>query len=248
MALKWLRRGAAGEEDATARMAGVAGQRWRERGEDAAAKEGRKRAVAVVGGWQRRQAMGRRGRRGDGGGCLHGCTEEEQRVMAACVVAGCSLRSRSEKEEGGSRIQRGLPQGRWAAGGTVDTTGQQLVVAAGQWLRAGEGGGSGVGVRSAQQWLRLRAREAAAEAALEEKGRWWPVAGAGEEEGVAAMAAQQAVGRRRVMTGAAAKKAAADEGGEEEGATVTGEGVTEEEVTTTTRAAVGEVGCDREGR
>ncbi|RWW01621.1 hypothetical protein GW17_00035331 [Ensete ventricosum] len=61
------------------------------------------------------------------------------------------------------------------------------------------------------------------------------------------MAAQQAVGRRRVMAGAAAKKAAADEGGEEEGATVTGEGATEEEVTTTARAAVGEVGCGREG-
>ncbi|RWW68520.1 hypothetical protein BHE74_00023954 [Ensete ventricosum] len=48
----------------------------------------------------------------------------------------------------------------------------------------GEGGGYGVSVTSAQWWLRLRAREAATEVALEEKGRWWPAAGAWEEEGV----------------------------------------------------------------
>ncbi|RWV84875.1 hypothetical protein GW17_00053380 [Ensete ventricosum] len=54
----------------------------------------------------------------------------------------------------------------------------------GRCLRAGEGGGCGISVRSAQWWLRLRAREATVEATLEEKGRWWSAPGAGEEEGV----------------------------------------------------------------
>ncbi|RWW80272.1 hypothetical protein BHE74_00011391 [Ensete ventricosum] len=55
--------------------------------------------------------------------------------------------------------------------GNDDVAGQQLAATTGRWLRAGEGGGCGVSVRSAQQWLRLRATEAAVEAALEEKGR-----------------------------------------------------------------------------
>ncbi|RZR93733.1 hypothetical protein BHM03_00022294 [Ensete ventricosum] len=93
--------------------------------------------------------------------------------MAEGVTVGCSLRSRDGEEEGGSRVQRGLPQGRQAAGGVVDVAGQRLVeeaamvdwlqaaggtidvaghrlaVVVGRWLRAGEGGGSGVNVRSA---------------------------------------------------------------------------------------------------
>ncbi|RRT39624.1 hypothetical protein B296_00042383 [Ensete ventricosum] len=78
----------------------------------AANRGGRKRATAIAGGWQRRQAVGRRGRRGDS------------------VAASCSLRSRREEEEGGSGVRRGLLQGRRAAGGAVDAAGQRLAATA----------------------------------------------------------------------------------------------------------------------
>ncbi|RZR91079.1 hypothetical protein BHM03_00019126 [Ensete ventricosum] len=83
-------------------------------------------------GWRRRKeecsssrrqlaaTMGRRGRRGDSGGGLRGYTEEEHRVMATA-----------------------------ATGGVVNAVGQRLATVAGQWPRVGEGGGSGISVRSA---------------------------------------------------------------------------------------------------
>ncbi|RWW41951.1 hypothetical protein BHE74_00052529 [Ensete ventricosum] len=130
------------------------------------------------------RAVGRRGRRGDGGNGLRGCIEV-QKVMTVGVVVGCNLRSHRREEEGGSKGCRRGGGLLAAAGGIVDAARQHLVVAAGKWPRAGEGGGSGVSMRSTQQWLRLRAREGAVEAALEEEGRWWPAAGAdfGEEKG-----------------------------------------------------------------
>ncbi|RRT32751.1 hypothetical protein B296_00047068 [Ensete ventricosum] len=66
--------------------------------------------------------------------------------------------------------------------GSDDKQGKQKVKKA-----EGEGSsyGYGVSVRRVQRWLRMRAREAAAEAALEDKREM--VAGVGEE-GVAAMA------------------------------------------------------------
>ncbi|RRT78167.1 hypothetical protein B296_00012882 [Ensete ventricosum] len=65
-------------------------------------------------------AVGRRGRRGDSGGGLCGCTEEEHKVMTTA-----------------------------ATGGVVNAAGQRLATVAGQWPRVGEGGDSGINVRSA---------------------------------------------------------------------------------------------------
>ncbi|RZS18304.1 hypothetical protein BHM03_00050552 [Ensete ventricosum] len=79
-----------------------------------AGRGGRKRTTAVIDGWQWRQAVGRRGRRGDAGGGLRGCIEEEYRVMAVGVAADCSLWSRNGKEEGGSGVWRGRG---WASAG-----------------------------------------------------------------------------------------------------------------------------------
>ncbi|RZR93263.1 hypothetical protein BHM03_00021722 [Ensete ventricosum] len=74
------------------------------------------------------------------------------------------------------------------AEGAVDSVGKWLVAMARRWSRAGERGGNGISVRSAQRWLQLRATEVAIETTLEEKGRWWPAIGVGEEEGATLMA------------------------------------------------------------
>ncbi|RZS20494.1 hypothetical protein BHM03_00053021, partial [Ensete ventricosum] len=73
----------------------------------ATGRVGRKWAATVTGSCQWRQAMWRRRRRGDGGSSLRGCTEEEQRVMAAGVAASCNLRSCDIKEEGGAGFSEG---------------------------------------------------------------------------------------------------------------------------------------------
>ncbi|RWW42590.1 hypothetical protein BHE74_00051847 [Ensete ventricosum] len=78
-----------------------------------------------------------------------GNDEEEQRVMAVGVAASCNLRLHGEEEEGGNEVRYGLSQGKRVAGGVVDATGHQLAATTRRWPRAGEGGGSGVNVRSA---------------------------------------------------------------------------------------------------
>ncbi|RWW36584.1 hypothetical protein BHE74_00058381 [Ensete ventricosum] len=50
-------------------------------------------------------AVGRRGRRGDGGHGLRGYAEEEHRVMAAGVAVRCNLRSHGGEEEGGNGVR-----------------------------------------------------------------------------------------------------------------------------------------------
>ncbi|RWW23585.1 hypothetical protein GW17_00012163, partial [Ensete ventricosum] len=104
-----------------------------------------------------------------------------------------------------------------AVRGTFNIAGQRLAVAAARWPRAREGGGSGVSVRSAQRWLRLRAREVAVEATLEEKGRWWPTVGAEEEEGEVAMAAAASGGEEKGDGRGCGQEGTIDEGGEESG-------------------------------
>ncbi|RRT69387.1 hypothetical protein B296_00008372 [Ensete ventricosum] len=71
---------------------------------------------------------------------------------------------------------------------------------------AGEGGGCGVSVRSAQRWLQLRAREAAAAAVLAD----------GRSKGDGAAAKATLVDDRSRGDGAAAEVLTADEGGEED--------------------------------
>ncbi|RRT43222.1 hypothetical protein B296_00027886 [Ensete ventricosum] len=132
----------------------------------------------VVGGQQQGGRRGGQQRVATVAGKGNGAAEEKTTKMDGLQA----VESHDEEEKGGSK--RGLPQGRRAVGGAVDVAGQRLAATTGRWPRAGEGGGSGVSVRSAQRWLRLRAMEAAIEATLEEKGRWWSVVGAGEEEGV----------------------------------------------------------------
>ncbi|RWW08265.1 hypothetical protein BHE74_00043432 [Ensete ventricosum] len=94
--------------------AGSAGSKAKGAIKAVAGRGGRKRTTAVIDGWQWRQAVGRRGRRGDAGGGLRGCIEEEYRVMAVGVAADCSLWSRNGKEEGGSGVWRGRG---WASAG-----------------------------------------------------------------------------------------------------------------------------------
>ncbi|RRT62952.1 hypothetical protein B296_00020707 [Ensete ventricosum] len=84
--------------------------------------------------------------------------KEEAAVEIAATTSG-----------GEEKGDQGLPQGGEllaAVGDAINIAGQQLAMVAGRWSRTGEGGGSGVNERSAQQWLLLRAREAAAEAGV----------------------------------------------------------------------------------
>ncbi|RWV81091.1 hypothetical protein GW17_00057522, partial [Ensete ventricosum] len=56
-------------------------------------------------------AVGRRGRRGDGGRGLRGYAEEENRVMAAGVAVRCNLRSHGGEEEGATGSGKGCRRG-----------------------------------------------------------------------------------------------------------------------------------------
>ncbi|RRT76997.1 hypothetical protein B296_00004420, partial [Ensete ventricosum] len=169
------KQGVVGEEDATKWMAGTA--RQLEGAETIALdpQAGRvNKAERVI-----KAATGR------GGGKR---AVAVQKVMTVGVAVGCNLRSHHKEKKGAAGSSKGYRRGGGllaAAGGAVDAAGQHLVVAVGKWPRAGEGGGSGVSMRSTQQWLRLRAREGAVEATLEEEGRWWSAAGAdfGEAKG-----------------------------------------------------------------
>ncbi|RZR82719.1 hypothetical protein BHM03_00009197, partial [Ensete ventricosum] len=105
----------------------------------------------------------------EGSGCCRGGVATLQ-VLRLAVAFGHA----TGKKKGATGSDEGCRRGGGllaAAGGTVNTIGQRLAATVGRWPRAGEGGGSGVSVRSAQRWLRLRAREDAIEATLEEKGR-----------------------------------------------------------------------------
>ncbi|RWW69956.1 hypothetical protein BHE74_00022405 [Ensete ventricosum] len=94
------------------------------------------------------------------------------------------LRQREEKEATG--VRRGMRQR-----GPARKQGRKVRVAT-----TGEGGDCGVNVRSAQRWLRMRAREAAAEAALADgksmgERRGLCAGGVATEEGVAAAVVEE---------------------------------------------------------
>ncbi|RWW68904.1 hypothetical protein BHE74_00023554 [Ensete ventricosum] len=212
--------GRGGDEDAIARMVAAAGQCWREqkqqrwicRQEGSTTQNGQSRLwLAEEEGRGQRQssAVGNGGKRWGG---------EEKGATVLLLAASFSCMVGKKKGAAGSdegyRREGGLLA---AVGGTVNVAGQRLVVAAVRWPRAREGGGSGVSVSSAQRWLQLRAREAAVEVALEEKGRWWPTVGAGEEEGEAAMAVAGSGGEEKGDGRGYSQEGTVDEGGEESG-------------------------------
>ncbi|RZS06522.1 hypothetical protein BHM03_00037196, partial [Ensete ventricosum] len=162
---------------------GVAAAVWQRRGLQVVAVRGRGRTATTDGRRLRaRQRLGqllRQGRWGyeeeatmvDGLQVAEGWSRRQwQRVLWLVAAFGCV----AGKKKGAAGFGEGCRRGGGplaAAGGAVDVAGQRLAAAARRWLRAGEGGGSDISVRSAQRWLRLRAREAATEATLEEKGR-----------------------------------------------------------------------------
>ncbi|RWW45335.1 hypothetical protein BHE74_00048829 [Ensete ventricosum] len=111
--------------------------------------------------------------------------KKQRRLKERAMAMAIAWQGRRRGQRGPVRAVAG-EAGYW---GTVDEAGQQLAATVGRWPRAGEGGGSGINMRSAQRWLWLRAREAAVKAALEEKGIWWSAIGAKKEEGAATMPA-----------------------------------------------------------
>ncbi|RWV91254.1 hypothetical protein GW17_00046466, partial [Ensete ventricosum] len=164
------------------------GRRKRRSRERAAATYGRKggkedlaAGTEVAGSWQRRQVVGRRRRR--------------RTATALAMGGGRKKTAANEGRKGGSE---GPAR---AAAARFDEEVRKV-----RTTVAGERGGCGVSVRSAQQWLRLRAREAAAAATLAD----------GRSKGDGATTETTLVNGRSRGDGVAAEVLTTDEGGEED--------------------------------
>ncbi|RZR86226.1 hypothetical protein BHM03_00013382 [Ensete ventricosum] len=146
VALKWLRRGVLGFDEQ--------GGPTRKR-KQRSSRRGRCDSKDGRGGWAALEGVEMEsldlqvGRISKAEGAIKAAASRGGRMRAAVVLHGMG-------EEGGNRVRGGGLL--VVAGGVVDAAGQRLAVATARWLRAGEGGGSGVSVKSAQHLVAAKSK------------------------------------------------------------------------------------------
>ncbi|RWW10307.1 hypothetical protein GW17_00026165 [Ensete ventricosum] len=143
VALKWLRRGVLGFDEQ--------GGPTRKR-KQRSSRRGRCDSKDGRGGWAALEGVEMEsldlqvGRISKAEGAIKATASRGGRMRAAVVVGSWQWR----RVRGGGLLV--------VVGGVVDAAGQRLAVATARWLRAGEGGGSGVSVKSAQHLVAAKSK------------------------------------------------------------------------------------------